>query len=151
MDAVVPVEIAEEELARASFFADLTVQERARVAALCRVERHSAGDVIYRVGEQAVSFYVLVEGTVRFSLSMGTRQTNAGQLLRRGDVFGWAALIEGTHVRIATAAAMSPVTLLAIDGAALDALMEDDHTIGYRLHRALVTLVTGTLAAFAAG
>lgn len=151
MNAVAAVGIAEEEFARASFFAGLSPAERGRVANLCRLERHGAGDVIYRVGERAVSFYVLVEGTVRFSLSMGARQASAGQLLRRGDVFGWAALIAGSHVRIATAAATTSVTLLAIDGAALKALMEDDHTIGYRLHRALVTLVTGTLAAFAAG
>ena len=33
---------------------------------------------------------------VRFTLGVGRRDTSAGEIIRRGEVFGWAALVETT-------------------------------------------------------
>ena len=86
-----------------------------------------------------------------FSLAVGNRQANAGQIIGRGDVFGWGALIESGQRRIATAIATSACTALAIDGAELIALAEADHSFGYVLMRSLNKIITGTLTAFVAG
>jgi toluene monooxygenase system ferredoxin subunit len=88
---------------------------------------------------------------VRFTIGLGSRSAQAGQVLRRGEVFGWAALVESAQKRIATALAITPCTVLAINGDQLTIMMEEDHTLGYRIMRELNELITGNLTAFASG
>lgn len=150
-DAIPDQESAEEILARAGFFRRLTDAERTAVARIAEFKELASGHDIYKVGDAARYFYVLVEGSVRFSLPLGPRQATAGEVLRRGEVFGWAALVEKAERRIATASCITSCTLLAIDGPRLVALMEADHSLGYKIMRQLSVLITSTLTAYAAG
>jgi CRP-like cAMP-binding protein len=138
-------------LGRTAFFGELTRTQLERVALLCRTESYPHDCPIYTLGQTADNLYVLVEGMVRFTIGLGTRSTPAGQVLRRGEVFGWAALVESAQTRIATALAITPCTVLAIDGEQLTIMMDQDHTMGYRLMRRLNELITGNLTAFASG
>jgi CRP-like cAMP-binding protein len=66
-------------------------------------------------------------------------------------VFGWAALVKNARHRIATAQAITPCTVLAINGEQLLFLMDQDHTLGFRVMTRLNELITGNLTAFASG
>lgn len=133
------------------FFSGLSDEQILLVSSISRVEKCKEGHRIYKIGERADKLYVLIDGMVRFAISSGNRDASAGEILRRGQVFGWAALTPSSNVRIATASCLTSCSLLAIDGDRLLRLMEDDHTLGYRLMNQLVILITGTLTAFAAG
>ena len=138
-------------VAATGFFAELTPAQRERVAALGRIETYRQDGQIYDIGDAATDFYVLVDGMVRFSIGLGSRRAAAGQVLRRGEVFGWAALVEQAPKRIASASCISPCSMLAINGDQLLLLMEADHSLGYRLMKQLNALITGNLTAFASG
>ena len=138
-------------LALTQFFGQLTPHQLERVAALGTLRDCAAGQQVYRVGDPATEVYVLVHGSVRHAIGFGGRHASVGDTLRRGELFGWAALTPPHQVRIATACCQSPCRLLVIDGAALLVLMEGDHTLGYRLMKQLNRLITGTLTSFAAG
>jgi toluene monooxygenase system ferredoxin subunit len=138
-------------LGAAPFFAGLARAQLARLALLARRERYPQDTRIYSLGDPAEDFYVLTEGMVRFTLGVGRRDTSAGEIIRRGEVFGWAALVETTQRRIATAYCLTPCEVLALDGARLVALMEEDHGLGYALMKQLSILLTSELKAFAAG
>ena len=138
-------------VAQTAFFGELAPAQRERVAALGRIEHYRQDSQVYNLGDAAVDFYVLVDGMVRFSIGLGNRQTSAGQILRRGEVFGWAALVEQAPKRIASAYCLTPCTVLAINGDQLLLLMEADHSLGYRLMKQLNILITGNLTAFASG
>lgn len=138
-------------LSQTRFFADLTTAQLERVAAICEIREFDEGTQIYRVGELAVHVYVLMRGVVRMAIDYGGRNASAGDVLRRGDVFGWAAMTPSCNLRIATASCIAPSTLLVLDGKEVLKLMEADHTIGYRLMTQLSSLITSTLTAFAGG
>jgi toluene monooxygenase system ferredoxin subunit len=142
---------AEEILARASFFRRMTPEQRAVLASLTELQELPAGTELYKVGDEAHFLYVLVDGMVRFSLPMGQRQATAGEIIRRGEVFGWAAVIEGAQRRIATASCITACTALAIDGRMLIRLMASDHSLGYAVMREVCLLISSTLTAYAAG
>lgn len=144
-------EAFEEFLARSSFFSRFSHAQRARVLAIAKPVLLPIGKQVYGVGEPAHTFYILLEGTILFSLAVGNRQASAGQIIGNGEVFGWAALVEPGQRRIASAVATSPCSALAIDGSALIALADADHSLGYVLMRSLNMLITGTLTAFVAG
>lgn len=138
-------------LEQARFFSGLTRPQLERVAALGRTRSFPHDTRIYTVGDAVDDFYVLADGMVRFTLGLGKRETSAGDIIRRGDVFGWAPLVEGHPRRIATAYCLTACEVVAIDGAALHALMERDAALGYALLKKLAVLLTSELVAFAAG
>jgi CRP-like cAMP-binding protein len=67
--------------------------------------------IIFRAGEPAGRFYVLVEGEVEISL--GKREGPRLLVNRPGEVFGWSALVE-PYVFTATARARRDTKVLAI-------------------------------------
>lgn len=138
-------------LTHTGFFSDLSQQQLRQVSQLAQIEEYPQASCIYSLGEPASDLYVLVDGMVRFTIGLGNRQTQAGQILKRGEVFGWAALVETAPKRIATALAITPCTVLAINGSQLLILMNQDHTLGYRIMTQLNALITGNLTAFASG
>jgi len=142
-----PVEV----LAQARFFSGVSKARLERVAALGRGRFFPQDTRIYTVGDAVDDFYVLADGMVRFTLGLGKRETSAGDIIRRGDVFGWAPLVEGHARRIATAYCLTACDVVAIDGAALNRLMEGDPGLGYALMKKLAVLLTSELVAFAAG
>lgn len=138
-------------VATTGFFAGLDTAQRERVAALGRVETYRQDSQIYDIGDAATDFYVLVDGMVRFSIGLGNRRAAAGKVLRRGEVFGWAALVEKAPNRIASAYCITPCNVLAVNGDQLLLLMEADHSLGFMLVKELNSLITGNLTAFASG
>jgi len=138
-------------LEQARFFSGLTKGQLERGATLGRSRSFPQDTRIYTVGDAVDDFYVLADGMVRFTLGLGKRETSAGDIIRRGDVFGWAPLVEGHARRIATAYCLTPCEVIAIDGGALNALMERDAPLGYALMKKLAVLLTSELVAFAAG
>ena len=138
-------------LGEARFFAGLTKSQLERVARIARMRSFPQDTRIYTVGDAVDDFYVLAEGMLRFTLGLGKRDTSAGDIIRRGEVFGWAPLVEGHARRIATAYCLTACEVVAIDGAALTRLMEADSDLGFRLLKKLAVLLTSELVAFAAG
>lgn len=138
-------------LGQARFFSGLTKAQLERVAALGRMRAFPQDTRIYVVGDAVDNFYVLADGMVRFTLGLGKRETSAGEIIRRGEVFGWAPLVEGHRRRIATAYCLTPCEVVAIDGGPLTALMESDTGLGFALMKKLAVLLTSELVAFAAG
>lgn len=138
-------------LRQARFFASLVPAQLERLAALARVERFPQDTRIYMLGDSADDFYVLANGMVRFTLGLGKRETSAGEIIRRGDVFGWAALVAGAQKRIATAFCLTPCEVIALDGNELRALMDSDHSLGYAIMTQCSVLLTSELTSFAAG
>ena len=92
----VPIQI----LTQTDFFSGLSDAQLTRVASVCRFEAHVRGEHIYKIGEAAKDLYILNRGMVRFAISYGMRDACAGDILRRGQVFGWAALTPASNVRI---------------------------------------------------
>ena len=138
-------------LSQARFFSGLDKSQLERVAALGRARAFPADTRIYTVGDAVDDFYVLADGMIRFTLGLTKRDTAAGDIIRRGDVFGWAPLVEGHARRIATAYCLTACEVVAIDGGALMALMESDAGLGYAVMKKLAVLLTSELTSFAAG
>ena len=138
-------------LGQARFFSGLSKAQLERVAALGRMRTFPQDTRIYTIGDAVDYFYVLAEGMVRFTLGLGKRDTTAGDIIRRGDVFGWAPLVEGRTRRIATAYCLTACSVVAVVGGELMALMDADLGLGYAIMKKLAVLLTSELTSFAAG
>lgn len=138
-------------LSESPFFADLTREQLESLSRLFSALEFSEGSEIYDLGQQAVAFYVLADGLVSFTIGHGNRHTSGGQVIRSGQVFGWAAIVEGAQRRIATAYCMTPCRLLTANGTDLIKAMDMDHSMGFHVMKQLTLLITGELSAFVSG
>ncbi|MFO7902774.1 cyclic nucleotide-binding domain-containing protein [Thioalkalivibrio sp.] len=138
-------------LKQTEFFSDLDAEQLERIAGVSRRERIELGAEIYHLGQRPENFYVLIDGVVRFTVGHGVRQASVGEIIHRGQVIGWAALIEGAPKRTATAVCLTGCSVLTLPGQDVLALMDQDVRMGYFILKRLTRLVNGQLTAFAAG
>jgi toluene monooxygenase system ferredoxin subunit len=117
-----------------------------KLGSLARKESHPAGAVLYRPGDPAEDFFVLDAGRIEFLLGRGERAAPNGFMLNKGEVFGWAALLEGTPVRIASARCIEASSLLRINGKSALRVLESDPAAGFTVMRRLAALVARFLA-----
>jgi toluene monooxygenase system ferredoxin subunit len=64
------------------------------LARLAKREEFAEGAVLYRPGDPAEDFFVLESGRVEFQIGRDERVDRAGFMLKKGEVFGWAALVD---------------------------------------------------------
>jgi toluene monooxygenase system ferredoxin subunit len=83
----------------------------------------------------------LSAGRVEFTIGRDDRTRLAGFMLRKGEVFGWAALLEQHPRRIARAVCHEDSVLLRLNGEAMLEALEADPTSGLMVMRRLATLV----------
>ncbi|HSD44652.1 MAG TPA: cyclic nucleotide-binding domain-containing protein [Burkholderiales bacterium] len=118
----------------------------AKLAALARGEEYDQGAVIYGVGDPAEDFFVLDSGRVEFRIGRDERTSPAGFMLRKGEVFGWAALLDSHPRRIASARAVERSAVLRIDGRQTLGALEADPASGYLVMKRLSALIARYLA-----
>jgi toluene monooxygenase system ferredoxin subunit len=78
---------------------------------------------------------------VEFTIGRDDRTRLAGFMLRKGEVFGWAALLEQHPRRIARAVCHEDSVLLRLNGEAMLDALEADPISGLMVMRRLATLV----------
>ena len=111
------------------------------LAAIAKREEFAGNSVIYRIGDPAADFFVLESGRVEFLIGRGDKQDPAGFMMRKGEVIGWAALLESHPQRIASAKALEKSALLRINGKQALRILESDPASGYTVMRRLSGLV----------
>jgi toluene monooxygenase system ferredoxin subunit len=118
-------------------FTGLAPDTLAKLISLAKKERYPAGATLYRPGDAAEDFYVLDAGRVEFQIG----QDPAGFMLKKGEVFGWAALLESHPQRIASARVLESATVLRINGRQALGVLESDPASGYVVMRRLAGLI----------
>ncbi|MGH6884637.1 MAG: cyclic nucleotide-binding domain-containing protein [Geminicoccales bacterium] len=118
----------------------------AKLAALARRESHQPGAVLYRPGDPADDFFVLDSGRVEFLIGRGEHTARGGFMLNKGEVFGWAALLDGYPARIASARCEEASSLLRINGRSALRVLESDPAAGFTVMRRLAALIARYLA-----
>jgi toluene monooxygenase system ferredoxin subunit len=116
------------------------------LTALARRESYGPGEVLYRPGDPADDFFVLDAGRVEFLVGRGDRTAPGGFMLKKGEVFGWAALLDGYPARIASARCLEQSSLLRINGKAALRVLEGDPAAGFVVMRRLAALIARYLA-----
>jgi len=145
-DSVYIVEAAGAGIDLGELFSGIADATASRIGALARREDIPAGKVLYNTGDPADDFYILQSGRIEFVFGRGERTSSAGIALKKGEICGWAALIEGQTVRIARATCLEPSTVLRIKGSDALQALEADPASGYIVMRRLASLIARYLA-----
>jgi ABC-type nitrate/sulfonate/bicarbonate transport system permease component/CRP-like cAMP-binding protein len=113
--------------------------------AIARASRrisYKAGEVIYNRGDRADDLFVVMRGRVEHVLGPGAGATNLLRILEPGDVFGWATLLKSQPYRLAKSTALEDTECLAINGDALQRILESDPATGDVVMSRFATMIT---------
>lgn len=127
-------------------FSGIAEPTLSRVCALARPEHIDTGGRLYSIGDPAEDFFVLQSGRIEFVIGRDERTSPAGFAVRKGEVCGWAALLDGQPRRIARASCLEPSTVLRINGREMLGVLEGDPASGYTVMRRLASLIARYLA-----
>ena len=105
-------------------------------------ESHKQGELLFREGDLANTFYILLKGRVKLSLG------ETGQVVyivsNAGEAFGWSSLI-GREIFSASAECMAPTKLLQFDKEKLQKILEKDPANSLILFKRLAEILGNRL------
>ena len=113
-------------------FAGLTPLELELIAGCGSNVRFQEGELLFRDGDEADTFYVLRHGSIALETFVAARGPVTIETLDAGEVVGWSWLFP-PHRWHFDARALSLVRATSFDGACLRAKCETDPRLGYDL------------------
>jgi CRP/FNR family transcriptional regulator, cyclic AMP receptor protein len=122
----------DEILADVPFLAGLSADELALLAGCASNVHFDEGEVLFREGDAANSFYVVRHGSVALELHVPARGGMTIETIEAGEVLGWSWLFPPYRWHF-DARALSSIRATAFDGECLRGKCEDDPALGYDL------------------
>lgn len=117
---------------------DNLIQE---IAGICTQQSYETGQKIYDLGDVADDVFIVVSGSVQHVLSTQTDASKHEKTMRSGDVFGWAAVLEGQSTRLAATVSIEPTQVLRINGKGLIQVFKSEPAVGDVVMTRFATLI----------
>lgn len=136
--------VAVDVLRGSQLFCTLRDEELHRIAPLCLEERHEKGTCTFSKGDAADRLYLLLEGAAKVQQEIrpqpDTYQNTTISIDMPGDMIGWSALANPRRLT-AIACCQTDVRLVAIEGWALNQLLEQDSHIRFVVAKELAGII----------
>jgi CRP-like cAMP-binding protein len=136
----------DELLAQHPFFQGWEPAYRQRLRDCAMPARFAAGELIFRAGEIANRYYLLVQGRVAIEAARAGGPPVEIQELGGGEVLGWSWLFPPYCWHFG-ARALEPTTAVFLYGTRLREFCEEDKDFGYELMKRLSQVLVGRLQA----
>lgn len=108
---------------KADLFQDVSAETMREISEIMVEESHDKGSVLFKAGEPATSFYLIVEGSV--TLAIGTEGEIDYTANRPGEAFGWTGLVD-RPTYVATATCTTPCKLIKIENEKINQVLAKD-------------------------
>ena len=103
------------------------------------------GDVIFKEGEKADTFFLLKRGKVLLEVDISDIISISLGSVKPGFSFGWSALISDSTYT-SGAICSEPCEVLTVPGNEFQDLLKQDHTVGYHIMMGLAQIIISRLA-----
>jgi CRP-like cAMP-binding protein len=140
------MESQERQLAPHPFLTGLERRHLAQLAKLASPKTFQAMQRIFDEGDPANVLYLIGKGKVAIETVLLGCDSIQIQTLGEGEVLGWSWLLPPYQWHY-SARALEPTQVIALDGAALRKLCEQDHDLGYEMMKRFALVIVQRLAA----
>jgi CRP-like cAMP-binding protein len=132
-------------LASHAFTRGLNEPHRKRLAIGAKPFTATPGTLLFREGEVAHGFYLIMDGHIGIGTHLGERGAVPIQTVGPGEVAGWSWLLSPFRWQF-DARAEDTVSGLVFDAVWLRGQCEQDHDLGYHLVKQLLAVVAARVA-----
>ena len=133
-------------LSQLEFTSPLPAEVHDRIAGCSQEQAISAGQVVFREGEENHKLYLIVSGRVALDMHVPGRGPVRILSLGPGDMLAWSALL-GNGRMTATATALEETRLIATGVECLRTVCEADPVVGHALMRQMAVALSRRLVA----
>ena len=113
-----------EALKRFWLFSNLAERELNQIAALARLQRHDARQIIVSQGDDSADLFLIEKGRLKASAANANGDEVVLSIMGPGDVFGEMSLLDGMP-RSATVETLEPCQVMVIESQAFQALLRE--------------------------
>ena len=121
-------------LPKNDIFKDIRQEAISEISDIAFEEKLQKGDVLFREGDSATYFYVLIEGKVL--LTIEDAATPHYLATKIGELFGWSSAVGRDHYS-STAECLEPTTVLKFDRSDLERVFDQHPRSGKVFYRLL--------------
>lgn len=129
---------------QAAIFADLTDDELAAIAEICKEQQIARNQHIFKEGEPGNRLYIVADGEVRISRDVPGSGEEALAILKKGACFGEMSVFDRSE-RSTDAIANTTCTLITISRPDFEMLLDFNRDLAYKVLWAVVRLLSGRL------
>jgi len=133
-------------LKHAAIFQELDEGDLARVAEVCREQRFTVGQQIFKEGEPGTRLFIIAQGEVRISRTIPGSGEEALAVLKAGACFGEMSIFDRSE-RSTDAIANTACVLVTISRSDFELLLDFNRDIAYKVLWSVVRLLSGRLRA----
>jgi len=127
---------------KADLFRDVKGETMNEVSRIMVEGTYNKGSLVFKAGDPADSFYLVVEGRVRLSIGAEGEIDYTASL--PGEAFGWTGMVD-RPVYVATAECLTPCKLVKIEKGRLNSVLEKDPEGGMLFYKRLAGAVVQRL------
>ncbi len=135
----------EQALQTIPWFQRLQPSHFASLAQIATLRDAQANEVLFREGDPEDYLYILLTGRVALEINVPGRGRTRLMTAEPLDVIGWSSVTPVVRRRTATAVAVLPSSLIALDAPALLQRCEENPSLGYVVMRRLANVVAQRL------
>ena len=132
-------------LATCELFKGLGKNDIGKIASLCHIETHKAGEKLFTQGDFAEQIYVIAEGHIFLerSVDLGIRKGTAViGMLGKGRACGcWSTLLNEPHNLMSSGTCQKPTKVVVMSGADLRKMMLSNIGLGFNVLERLCFLL----------
>jgi CRP-like cAMP-binding protein len=141
--------ISGSQLKEFEFFKGFDDAELELIATVAKEETYDAGSLMYQNGDAARAIFLVLEGKIILVMdgSLGSHRPPLQvtvDVVTKGESSGWSTVVE-PYIYTLSARCIDRTRVIAIDGAGLRKLMEDDCLLGMRIMRATAKVIANRL------
>jgi len=129
-----------EDLRRIYILGSLTDEMLEKMQSVCQLHLFGERDVIFREGQKAENFYMLLKGKLLLEVEVSETIMISLGAVKPGYSFGWSALLPES-VYTSYAICVEPCEVVAVPGDKFLHILEEDHNIGYRVMKNVVEIL----------
>jgi CRP/FNR family cyclic AMP-dependent transcriptional regulator len=133
-------------IAEHRLFRDLAPRYLALLAEVAMFKQFTPGEVIFREGDPANRFYLILDGEVALESAPRERAPVVLQTIGRDDVLGWSWLFPPYYWHF-DARAITPTKAIFFYGTWLRDSCERDHDFGYEMMKRMSAIIIERLQA----
>jgi CRP-like cAMP-binding protein len=133
-------------LRQSRFLEGVGPEDLARIASVARLQEYPGGAVLVREGQCLPHIFLVAEGNVALEICIAGQGCKRIQTVGPGDLLGWSPILDQSPMT-ATARALGPTRLIAVDAAQVLGLCSNNPAFGYVLMRHTALALASRLSA----
>jgi CRP-like cAMP-binding protein len=119
---------------------NLTDTMLGKILPFVQMRLFSDGSKIFREGEKADYFYMLIKGKIVLEMKISEKISASLGSIKKGGSLGWSALLEDPAYT-STAICVEPCEIMAISGNKFQELMERDHEMRHGVMKIVIGIL----------